>query len=30
LELGLKSNVDPDSLICPELTPPPTFSDHNS
>jgi hypothetical protein len=27
---GLKVQIDPDSSICPELTPPPTFSDHNS
>jgi hypothetical protein len=27
---GLKVQIDPDSSIYPELTPPPTFSDHNS
>jgi hypothetical protein len=27
---GLKDQGCPDSLIYPELTPPPTFSDHNS
>jgi hypothetical protein len=27
---GLKVQIDPDSSICPELTPPPTFSGHNS
>jgi hypothetical protein len=28
-ESGLKVQIDPDSSICPELTPPPNFSDHN-
>jgi hypothetical protein len=27
---GLKVQICPDSSICPELTPPPTFSDLNS
>jgi hypothetical protein len=27
---GFKVQSCPDSLICPELTPPPTFSGHNS
>jgi hypothetical protein len=27
---GLKVQICPDSSICLELTPPPTFSDHNS
>jgi hypothetical protein len=27
---GLKVQSGPDSSICPELTPPPSFSDHNS
>jgi hypothetical protein len=28
--IGLKVQIDPDSSICPELTPPPNFSDHSS
>jgi hypothetical protein len=27
---GVKVPIYPDSSICPELTPPPSFSDHNS
>jgi hypothetical protein len=30
LEVGLKSKFCPDSSICPELRPSPTFSDHTS
>jgi hypothetical protein len=29
-ESGLKAQIVPDSSVCPELTPSPTFSDHNS
>jgi hypothetical protein len=28
-ESGLKDQICPDSLVCPELTPSPTFSNHN-
>jgi hypothetical protein len=27
---GLQVQIGPDSSVCPELTPPPTFSDHDS